>query len=167
MNSKANVLTRLRTARRSAFSACFFVLGAIAFLTTVPSSFARMNAPVQIEFNETKEELLRFFECHPDLIGRGQLKVFRNDIYSMIRIEGSEICKRGNCPTMIYKPNDKNNRCGLNIYAGSKIAFPDAFGPELGRNTLNFYLVGEDYWLTINALFDPPVLTDISPRSDK
>ncbi len=125
-------------------------------------ALARMNAPQPIELTESKEELFRFIECHPDLMDKGYLKVFRHEIYSVIRIEGPDICEDGECPTMVFKPNDKNNRCGLNLYAGGKISFPDTFGPVHGRNSMMIYLNGNRHTLEINVLFDPPVLVKVS-----
>ena len=93
---------------------------------------------------------------------RAHVKVFRNEIYSVIRIEGSDICEDGDCLTMIYKPNDKNNRCGLNVYAGGKISFPDTFDPVNGRSGMMIYLNGNKHTLEINVLFDPPFLVKIS-----
>jgi hypothetical protein len=128
---------------------------------------AMMSAPRPIDAAENKEELLRFIECHPDLMDRALLKVFRHDVYSVIRMEGSDICENGDCPTMVYKPNDKNNRCGLNVYAGGKISFPDVLGPVQGRNSIMIFLNGNKHTLEINVLFDPPVLMNISEVGTK
>jgi hypothetical protein len=139
------------------------VLTAVIVLTCVSTyAIAHMNAPVPIETEASKEELFRFVECHPELLDKAELKIYRNEIYTVMRLEGPEICEAGECPTMVYKPNDKNNRCGLNIYAGNKISFPDALGPVHGRNNIMIYLNGDKHTLGINVLFDPPILDTIS-----
>ena len=142
------------------FLSFLLATGVLAVLSTL--ALARMNAPQPIELANNKEELLRFVECHPDLMDRAELKVFRNDIFTVIRMEGPDICEDGDCQTMVYKPNDKNNRCGLNLYAGSKISFPDTFGPVHGRGNIMIYLNGKKHTLGINVLFDPPILVHIS-----